>query len=203
MASDAHREIVSPQTPRPASLQSGLKADCAPVAPMPAEDLPPADTSRWYRRDKRKVIAAVRRGELSFREACQRYRLSYQEFVDWERVSGAEDPMRRLREENDRRRYHRIAMRSPASLRVAERRIECNIENLSATGALLMVDESRSYPSQVSLEVPHSRKTLSARVAWRGRNALGIEFTAPPAAVASEFDNRWIKGSNALYREAR
>jgi hypothetical protein len=201
MASDAPRYPFDPPATRPSPAPS--MKDNSDAAAKQTDDLPRPDARRWYRRDKRKVIAAVRKGALGFREACQRYRLSYQEFVDWERISGADDRMRRLRLDNERRRFHRIAMRSPASLRVDDRRVECEIENLSATGALLMVDEGRSYPTHIALEVPHSREALPARVAWRGRNALGIEFTAGPAMVASQFDNRWIEGSNALRREAR
>lgn len=203
MASDAPRYPFRTPTSRPEPVQHIKQiADTATTADQ-VEDLPRPGARRWYRRDKRKVIAAVRRGALGFREACQRYRLSYQEFVDWERISGAEDRMRRLRQDNERRRYHRIAMRSPASLRVDGQRIECEIENLSATGALLLVGEGRDVPLQVALEVPHSREALPARVAWRGRNALGLEFAAAPGMVASQFDNRWIEGSNALRREAR
>lgn len=203
MASDAPRYPFRTTTSRPEPVQHIKQiADTAATADQ-VEDLPRPGARRWYRRDKRKVIAAVRRGALGFREACQRYRLSYQEFVDWERISGAEDRMRRLRQDNERRRYHRIAMRSPASLRVDGQRIECEIENLSATGALLLVGEGRDVPLQVALEVPHSREALPARVAWRGRNALGLEFAAAPGMVASQFDNRWIEGSNALRREAR
>jgi len=203
MASDAPRYPSDPSAVRPTSARSMKdNSDAAEPAEQGGE-LPRPDARRWYRRDKRKVIAAVRNGALGFRDACQRYRLSYQEFVDWERISGADDRMRRLRQDNERRRFHRIVMRSPANLRVDDRRVECEIENLSATGALLMVDEGRGYPSHVSLEVPHSREALPARVAWRGRNALGIEFITGPAMVASQFDNRWIEGSNALRREAR
>jgi hypothetical protein len=200
MASDAPRYTP---TSRPEPFQSTKQDTDTPARADQADDLPRPDARRWYRRDKRKVIAAVRRGALGFREACQRYRLSYQEFVDWERISGAEDRMRRLRQDNERRRFHRIAMRSPASLRVDGQRIECEIENLSATGALLLVGEGRDVPPQVALEVPHSRDALPARVAWRGRTALGLEFTAAPGMVASQFDNRWIEGSNALRRETR
>lgn len=200
MASDAHRDPFDMQTPRPTS--DHLIDDSTASRAAAPDDLPPANARRWYRRDKRKVIAAVRRGSLGFREVCQRYRLSYEEFVDWERISGADDPMRHVRRDNDRRRFHRIAMRSPASLRVAGQRVECEIENLSATGALLMVDDSFACPAEVALEVPHCRDSLQARVAWRGRNALGIEFAAEPGMIAAQLDHRWIEGSNALYCQA-
>lgn len=212
MASDAsHRYPFEPPAPRRVPAQSTnpiggtvTVADLEEDLPQPLEEeLPQPNARRWYRRDKRRVVTAVRNGDLAFREACQRYRLSYQEFVDWERISGADDRSGGHQEDHERRRYHRIAMRSPASLRVDGRRVECEIENLSATGALLLVGEGRGYPSHVSLEVPHSRSALPARVAWRSRYALGIEFTAAPGMVASQFDNRWIEGSNALRCEAQ
>jgi len=197
MARDATRIPFRDQTRQGTLAQSGTATSDSSGAFVPAIDLPRSDAQRWYRRDKRKVIAAVRQGALGFREACRRYRLSYQEFVDWERISGADEPHRRIRQDNERRRFHRIALKSPASLRVAGRRVECEIENLSATGALLMVGEGRDLPAQITLEVPHSRETLAAHVAWRSRNALGIEFTAPPSLVASQLNNRWVEGSIA------
>ncbi|HUT48471.1 MAG TPA: DUF1153 domain-containing protein [Alphaproteobacteria bacterium] len=203
MARDATRDPFNEQAHRRIPAHSGTDTGGGSAAFALAADLPRPDARRWYRRDKRKVIAAVRRGALSFREACRHYRLSYQEFVDWERISGADEPVGRIRQDNERRRYHRIALRSPASLRFAGRRVECEIENLSATGALLMVGESRGLPAQVTLEVPHSRDALPARIAWRGRNALGVEFAAAPGQVASKFSDRWVEGSNALRRNAR
>ena len=47
--------------------------------------LPPADTVRWVARRKAEVVAAVHNGLLSMREACQRYKLSSDEFLEWER----------------------------------------------------------------------------------------------------------------------
>ncbi|MDR3424780.1 MAG: DUF1153 domain-containing protein [Alphaproteobacteria bacterium] len=45
--------------------------------------LPPPDTLRWVVRRKAQVVAAVRSGLLSFTEACERYRLSEEEFHSW------------------------------------------------------------------------------------------------------------------------
>ena len=51
----------------------------------PRPQLPPADTVRWVARRKAEVVAAVESGFLSMREACQRYSLSSEEFLEWER----------------------------------------------------------------------------------------------------------------------
>ncbi len=45
--------------------------------------LPPTSTKRWVTRRKAQVVAAVRNGLLTFNEACERYRLSEEEFHSW------------------------------------------------------------------------------------------------------------------------
>lgn len=53
--------------------------------PLTKADLPPTDTKRWVIRRKAEVVAAVRGGLLTLEEACERYRLSVEEFVGWQR----------------------------------------------------------------------------------------------------------------------
>jgi len=47
------------------------------------DKLPHPDTQRWVTRRKAQVVAAVRSGLLTFEEACERYRLSEEEFNAW------------------------------------------------------------------------------------------------------------------------
>lgn len=56
--------------------------------PEPASlaDLPPPETKRWVIRRKAAVVTAVRRGLLSLEDACNRYRLSVEEFTSWQRL---------------------------------------------------------------------------------------------------------------------
>ncbi|HEX4302994.1 MAG TPA: DUF1153 domain-containing protein [Rhizomicrobium sp.] len=54
-------------------------------APLLAE-LPPAGTLRWMPRRKALVVAAVRGGALSLEAACQRYALTVEEFLSWQRA---------------------------------------------------------------------------------------------------------------------
>lgn len=49
-------------------------------------DLPPPDTKRWVMRRKAEVVAGVRSGLISLEEACQRYTLSVEEFLSWQRL---------------------------------------------------------------------------------------------------------------------
>jgi hypothetical protein len=50
------------------------------------EELPPPETKRWVIRRKAVVVAAVRSGLLSLEEACERYKLSIEEFLSWQRL---------------------------------------------------------------------------------------------------------------------
>ncbi len=54
-------------------------------SPLTVADLPPANTRRWVIRRKAEVVAAVRGGLLSLNEACERYRLTIDEFLSWQR----------------------------------------------------------------------------------------------------------------------
>lgn len=54
--------------------------------PLTIEDLPPPNTTRWVIRRKAEVVAAVRAGLISLEEACERYRLSVEEFLSWQRL---------------------------------------------------------------------------------------------------------------------
>lgn len=57
--------------------------------PLTLEDLPPPSTKRWVIRRKAEVVAGVRAGLLSLEEACDRYKLSVEEFLSWERLIDA------------------------------------------------------------------------------------------------------------------
>lgn len=53
-------------------------------SPLTIADLPPQGTRRWVIRRKAEVVAAVRGGLLSLEEACQRYKLTVEEFLSWQ-----------------------------------------------------------------------------------------------------------------------
>tara|TARA_R110000787_G_scaffold144264_1_gene258161 strand:- start:123260 stop:123544 length:285 start_codon:yes stop_codon:yes gene_type:complete len=54
--------------------------------PITRADLPPSNTKRWVIRRKAEVVAGVRAGLLSLQEACDRYDLSVEEFLSWQRM---------------------------------------------------------------------------------------------------------------------
>ncbi len=53
---------------------------------LSVHDLPPPNTKRWVVRRKAAVVAGVRNGILSLNEACERYNLSVEEFLSWEKL---------------------------------------------------------------------------------------------------------------------
>jgi len=53
-------------------------------APLTLSDLPPSETQRWVIRRKAEVVAAVNGGLLSLEDACDRYRLTSEEFATWQ-----------------------------------------------------------------------------------------------------------------------
>ena len=50
-------------------------------SPLTIADLPPTNTRRWVIRRKAEVVAAVRGGLLTFDDACDRYKLTSEEFA--------------------------------------------------------------------------------------------------------------------------
>ncbi|MEQ8747934.1 DUF1153 domain-containing protein [Pyruvatibacter sp.] len=54
-------------------------------SPLTIADLPPPETKRWVIRRKAEVVAAVRGGLLSLEQACDRYTLTVEEFLSWQR----------------------------------------------------------------------------------------------------------------------
>jgi len=79
--------------------------------PLTIDDLPPPETKRWVIRRKAEVVAGVRNGLISLEEACNRYKLSVEEFLSWQRLID-EHGMRGLR--TTRLQQYRRAMQARA-----------------------------------------------------------------------------------------
>lgn len=54
-------------------------------SPLTIADLPQPGTTRWVIRRKAQVVAAVRGGLISLEEACNRYLLTVDEYLTWQR----------------------------------------------------------------------------------------------------------------------
>ena len=72
--------MLENQTFRPAAVIGPLGEE------LTLETLPPASTLRWVIRRKAEVVAAVSGGLLTLDEACERYCLSLEEIVAWQRA---------------------------------------------------------------------------------------------------------------------
>ncbi len=57
--------------------------------PLNVDNLPPRDTVRWVIRRKAEVVTAVQNGLIGMDEACERYHLSLEEFLKWEKLVNA------------------------------------------------------------------------------------------------------------------
>lgn len=55
-------------------------------APASLADLPAPDTKRWVVRRKAAVVNGVRSGLLTLEQACERYDLTVEEFLSWQRL---------------------------------------------------------------------------------------------------------------------
>ncbi len=54
--------------------------------PLTLKDLPAPSTKRWVIRRKAEVVAAVRGGLLTLEDACERYHLTVEEFLAWQKA---------------------------------------------------------------------------------------------------------------------
>jgi len=75
------RAPLSPGKPRPIAYVIGPNGDI-----LTRDDLPAPNTKRWVIRRKAEVVVAVRGGLLTLDDACKRYRLTTEEFADWQRA---------------------------------------------------------------------------------------------------------------------
>ena len=53
-------------------------------SPLTLADLPASNTRRWVIKRKAQIVAAVRGGLLSLDDACSRYRLTMDEYLNWQ-----------------------------------------------------------------------------------------------------------------------
>lgn len=63
--------------------------------------------------------------------------------------------------------------------------IDCQIRNISATGAKLMLSEGLSLPGHFDLDIPSRNKVHHVALRWRTKNAAGVEFLDAGAALAA------------------
>jgi hypothetical protein len=76
--------------------------------------LPKSNAVHWVARRKAQVVRAVRKGWLSLDEARRRYKLSFEEFLEWQRAFSS-DGVSGLSSRRSERRSRRTQIRSHCS----------------------------------------------------------------------------------------
>ncbi len=64
--------------------------------------------------------------------------------------------------------------------------LDCQIRNISETGARLTLNEGLSLPGSFDLEVPSRNKTYRVLLRWRTKDAAGVQFIDDSVNAAVE-----------------
>jgi len=54
--------------------------------------------------------------------------------------------------------------------------VNCQIRNISRRGAKLILDSQISLPDEFDVEVPQKSRVYRARLCWRDKTSVGVEF---------------------------
>ncbi len=64
--------------------------------------------------------------------------------------------------------------------------IDCIIKNISATGAKIALNDTFAVPTEFDLYIPQKSRGHHARLVWRDKDSIGVEFMdGQPAAVSA------------------
>jgi PilZ domain len=67
--------------------------------------------------------------------------------------------------------------------------IDCIIKNFSPTGAKIALNDTLAVPTEFEVEVPQKGRSFHARLVWRDKEAIGVEFLdakAPALTLAAQ-----------------
>jgi PilZ domain len=67
--------------------------------------------------------------------------------------------------------------------------LDCQVRNISAGGAKLIVSPTVSVPEEFDLEIPQKGKTVRCRLRWRINDAAGVEFMDQTPATQVRADS--------------
>lgn len=67
--------------------------------------------------------------------------------------------------------------------------IDCIVKNISSTGARVALDDTLAVPTEFDIYIPQRGRSHHARLIWRDKDAIGIDFIdAPPQAAVQAHD---------------
>jgi hypothetical protein len=84
----------------------------------------------------------------------------------------------------DRRNNFRVEWQSPATLYDGTLARPCILSNFSNGGAKITGVRAMTIPDEFGLRIAPRRRMHICRVIWRTDDALGVQFTDPPASPA-------------------
>jgi hypothetical protein len=67
--------------------------------------------------------------------------------------------------------------------------IDCIIKNFSPTGAKIALNDTLAVPTEFEVDVPQKGRSFHARLVWRDKEAIGVEFLdakVPTLTVAAQ-----------------
>ena len=64
--------------------------------------------------------------------------------------------------------------------------IECIIKNYSAAGAKIALNDTLTVPTEFDVYIPAKQRNHHARLVWRDKDAIGVNFIEAGAAVATK-----------------
>jgi hypothetical protein len=62
--------------------------------------------------------------------------------------------------------------------------IDCTIKNISTMGARIALSDSLAVPTEFEIDIPQKGRSYRARLVWRDKEAIGIEFLDANRATA-------------------
>ena len=63
--------------------------------------------------------------------------------------------------------------------------IDCTIKNISQTGAKVALSDTLTLPTEFEIDIPQKGRSHRARLVWRDKEAIGIEFLDARTAAAN------------------
>ncbi len=79
--------------------------------------------------------------------------------------------------------------------------IDCIIKNISATGARIALNDTLAVPTEFDIYIPQKSRGHHARLVWRDKDAIGVEFTDPQTATVAPAPEPPATGSEARLRD--
>ncbi len=82
--------------------------------------------------------------------------------------------------------------------------VDCQIRNISKSGARLAISNTVTLPEEFDIEVPQRGRTYRARLCWRDEQSAGIEFVLDTTESSGRADSNGriaeLEAENAALR---